>query len=481
MEYEYSPSKKFVVSEETLIKVPTTFDKSGFVHEMDSITYFYNLVETYHSNKNAVILDIGAQCGLFTLYAKYLPDCKFYAFEPFYDSFKCLNDNLQLNKIDNVITYNCGLGSSNEIKILKVPEHKGLNTFGENPLRFSEWKDFHIPVMTIDELFLDKLTSLDYIKCDTEGWEFHILKGAEKCLMKWKPELFFEINETNAKQCSVNINELINYLSSLGYYHVKTIDNENYHFSCKQTKFSDILKKSGVQFDSNGKILIPSWVKHIKLDIGLSYSAPHTQVWLTTEPDTLVFGFECNPYSVASICSPFNKKFASGHGDVLEFKYINTRAYIIPVALGIDRCPAMKFYVTDGCGGNSSFFKPSEIETRFRTKEIIDVPVYTLADFFELLPDSIKYVDFIKIDAQGADLDILKGAGDWITKKVVFVTAESEVGNSYIGVTGNNQTLREYMKTKNFSHIKHLHTEDPTFVNETLLQYTNEVSIYQKG
>ena len=150
MEYEYGPLKKFVVSEETLIKVPTTFDKSGFVHEMDSITYFYNLIEMYHSNKNAVILDIGAQCGLFTLYAKYLPDCKFYAFEPFFDSYKCLNDNLQLNQIDNVFTYNCGLGSSNEIKILRVPEHKGLNTFGENPLRFSEWKNFNIPVMTKD-------------------------------------------------------------------------------------------------------------------------------------------------------------------------------------------------------------------------------------------------------------------------------------------------------------------------------------------
>ena len=104
-----------------------------------------------------------------------------------------------------------------------------------------------------------------------------------------------------------------------------------------------------------------------------------------------------------------------------------------------------------------------------------------MADFFELLPDSLKYVDFIKIDAQGADLDILKGAGDWITKKVVFITAKAETGNSYINVTSTDAMVKEYMKTKNFSHIKHLHTEDPTFVNETLLQYTNEVSIYQKG
>ena len=142
----------------------------------------------------------------------------------------------------------------------------------------------------------------------------------------------------------------------------------------------------------------------------------------------------------------------------------------------------MKFYVTDGDGGNSSFFQPSEIETRFCVKEIIDVPVYTLADFFELLPDSIKYVDFIKIDAQGADLDILKGAGDWLTKKVVFVTAEAEVGPYYVGATGNYQTCVEYMtQQQKFTHIKHLHTEDPTFVNNTLLQFANEISIYQKG
>ena len=245
--------------------------------------------------------------------------------------------------------------------------------------------------------------------------------------------------------------------------------------------FSDILKKSGVLFDSSGKIVIPSWAKHIKLDIGLAYNAPHTQIWLTKEPDTLVFGFECNPQAVNLICSPFNHKLQAGNGDVLEFRHINTRAYIIPVALGIEKKEAMKFYVTDGDGGNSSFFEPSQYETRFRTREIIEVPVFTLADFFELLPDSLKYVDFIKIDAQGADLDILKGAGDWITKKVVFITAEAETGNSYMNVTSTDAMVKEYMKTKNFSQIKHLHTEDPTFVNETLLQYTNEVSIYQKG
>jgi FkbM family methyltransferase len=60
------------------------------------------------------------------------------------------------------------------------------------------------------------------------------------------------------------------------------------------------------------------------------------------------------------------------------------------------------------------------LENRFAIKEVIQVPVYPLSEFFELLPETVSYVDFIKIDAQGADLDILKGAGDWLSKKVDF-------------------------------------------------------------
>ena len=245
--------------------------------------------------------------------------------------------------------------------------------------------------------------------------------------------------------------------------------------------FAEILKKSGVPFDANGKIIIPPWVKHIKLDIGMCFHAPHTQQWIEADPTVLVFGFEANPEAVNLLCSPFNKQ-----GDpsqiMFEFRHLNTRAYVIPVALGKERCESMKFYVTDGFGGNSSFFPPSDLENRFAVKEIINVPVYPLSEFFELLPDTLAYVDFIKIDAQGADLDILKGAGDWLTKKVVFVTAEAEVGPYYVGATGNYHTCVEYMTQKqNFSHIRHPHTEDPTFINNTLLRFADEVTIFQRG
>ena len=40
---------------------------------------------------------------------------------------------------------------------------------------------------------------------------------------------------------------------------------------------------------------IPENIKHVNIDIGLSYNAPQSQVWLSNTPDLFVFGFEPNP------------------------------------------------------------------------------------------------------------------------------------------------------------------------------------------
>jgi len=67
--YNYGPSKIVYVTENTVNLTPVTFNKTGGFWEPKSISYFYNLV----GDKNANILDIGAQSGLYTLYAKFLP------------------------------------------------------------------------------------------------------------------------------------------------------------------------------------------------------------------------------------------------------------------------------------------------------------------------------------------------------------------------------------------------------------------------
>jgi FkbM family methyltransferase len=228
--FVYPNQSPIFVTSETVAKTHHTFDPVAGIWEPESIHYFYSLVSKKHHDSNAVIVDVGAQSGLYTLYARFLPHCRFYAFEPFVDTYALLLDNLQVNGIENVKAYPYALGSKQETKLLHVPEHLGLNTFGDTPKRFTEWKDVAVDVKRLDDILSDE-TSFDYMKCDTEGWELHVLKGAEESIRKWKPELFLEVNPHNLQQCSLKKEDLYEYLHSLGYKEKIIMNTENVHFS----------------------------------------------------------------------------------------------------------------------------------------------------------------------------------------------------------------------------------------------------------
>jgi len=244
----------------------------------------------------------------------------------------------------------------------------------------------------------------------------------------------------------------------------------------KDNSLENILIDIGVLFKYN-KISIPSHIKHIKIDIGLSYHAPQSQRWLESEEDLFVFGFEPNPRSVKAILSPDNKLRDPGHGVILDTKYINKNIYIIPVALGNVKNTELNFYITEFDEGCSSIYEPKTFFSK--TNEIIKVPVFTLADFFVLVPDNIKYIEYIKIDAQGSDLNIIKGGGNYISEKVVYVTLEPE-SHVYNGCNHNtHENIKIYMESIGFKEIQHPNTTDPTFVNLKYIRESYDINISQ--
>ena len=248
--------------------------------------------------------------------------------------------------------------------------------------------------------------------------------------------------------------------------------------------FTNILKENNIPFKNN-KIEIPNWVKHIKIDIGLAYNAPQMQHWLSHENDLLVFGFEANPEAFAKIVSPTNTKIHPEHGNVLEYKYIGKNAYIIPALLSDAENNEVDFYITDGDGGTSSMYEPigRANGSIFDTKHIIKLKTHTLASFFKLLPlDDIEYIEYIKTDAQGEDLKILKGAEPYLQNKVVCVTSEGHTGGHYYKENHDERVrMIEYMESIGFKHIHHPNTDDETFVNKKFAHILPNIFIYQKG
>ena len=140
----------------------------------------------------------------------------------------------------------------------------------------------------------------------------------------------------------------------------------------------------------------------------------------------------------------------------------------------------MNFYCLNNDCGTSILFKP--IESFNSIKEVIKVPVYSLKNVFDVFPwDKYEYIEYIKIDAQGADLDILKSGGDYLKERVVYVTAEPE-NTTYDNISHNNiDNIISYMESQNFINIKHPNTSDPTFINKKYLHLKDTIYISQIG
>lgn len=215
MKLKYFDDKEFLLSAETCKVVPKFIENLEL--EKKSMMQFFNNIDI---NKGGVILDIGAQVGLYTLYMKYLKNYKCYSFEPYKQTYNILHDNVQLNELTNVILVNKGLSNISEEKVLNVcKDHLGLSTLGSDLIRFrtDQSEQVMIETTTIDEEFYDKGIDVDYIKIDTEGWEYNILKGGLKTIEKCKPDIQLEWNIENMKQCGIHENELKLLLLDMGY------------------------------------------------------------------------------------------------------------------------------------------------------------------------------------------------------------------------------------------------------------------------
>jgi FkbM family methyltransferase len=219
---------------------------------------------------------------------------------------------------------------------------------------------------------------------------------------------------------------------------------------------------------------IPSNITHVKIDVGLGMLNVQSQRWLKTDTDLFVFMFEPNPDSITSSLNDTNRI-----DDII--KKNNNAFSLIPVALSdVENESSMEFFSMERDGGTSSLLEPINLERLGPIKSKILVPVFSLKHFFDIFPwDRFEYIDYIKIDAQGSDLDIIKSAGIYLKDKVVFVTAEPET-NDYSNCNHNTaENMETYLISQNFTRISHPNVEDPTFINNKFLHLRDTIYISQ--
>jgi FkbM family methyltransferase len=139
----------------------------------------------------SVVWDIGANVGLYSVYAAKSRGCDVYAFEPSIFNLELLARNIHLNNLSDKITIVplplCEKLSFNTLKMTSENWGGAMSTFGENFGHDGEIirKIFEYPTIGLSMTEASELLGIpkpDFIKMDVDGIEHLILKGGAEVL-----------------------------------------------------------------------------------------------------------------------------------------------------------------------------------------------------------------------------------------------------------------------------------------------------------
>jgi len=180
-----------------------------FKSEVSSIQYVRraNLAGT-------TVLDIGANKGVFSIYMSRTagPDGKLIAFEAQPELGSHLTDVKHSFALENMTLVNQGLSSKPGTLTMRRSEPgSGMASFHKEAAAGLEAVE--IPVIRLDD-YMDeqRLDPVSFIKCDVEGHELDVFRGAEQMLRRDRPTLLFECHDSEAAT-----GELFAFLTKLGY------------------------------------------------------------------------------------------------------------------------------------------------------------------------------------------------------------------------------------------------------------------------
>lgn len=185
------------------------------VDEADEIDMMLRLIKP-----GDVVFDIGANIGWYTL--NILMKHKgtlVYSFEPIKSSYQYLIKNLALNNQNTDKAYNFGLSDENKmVKFCFDIECTAASSMA-NLRRSENTVMVEREVKRMDDFVSSMLSleKLDFIKCDVEGGELYVFKGAIETIKKYKPIVFSEMLRKWSKKFGYHPNDIINLFRSIDY------------------------------------------------------------------------------------------------------------------------------------------------------------------------------------------------------------------------------------------------------------------------
>lgn len=136
--------------------------------------------------RGGVFIDIGSNIGLMSLFSSRAVgnEGKVYSFEPVPETFMILKKNIEMNNAKNIYAFDIALSNAGGTSIIYSNPYagKGSSSFIK-PSDQIGVKDYKVVTQSLDKFLISHhITNIRMIKIDVEGWELHVLKGAQSLL-----------------------------------------------------------------------------------------------------------------------------------------------------------------------------------------------------------------------------------------------------------------------------------------------------------
>lgn len=184
---------------------------------------------------NITYIDVGANIGDTILAINPTKKDIIIGVEPSSEFDKYLKKNLK--EFSNVVIENVICSSSSKEEKIKMVQIDGTAHIVEDDESEIVRKD------TLDNLVKkNNLKKVDFIKVDTDGHDFEVLKGSRTTIKKYRPAIFFECDMDENENYVKDIFGLFDFLVSCGYKSLIMYDNYGYLFGKFNLKDKETLE-----------------------------------------------------------------------------------------------------------------------------------------------------------------------------------------------------------------------------------------------
>lgn len=195
------------------------FDIIRYEPEKIGVHPYYDMSKFIGKDK-PMFFDVGANTGQTVKnFKQVFKKCEINSFEPGPATFEILKKNTSHMK--NVHIWNLGIGSSTTTMVLNENNHSNMSSFLEIGDR--GWGEIDnkttIGITTIDQFCEEQnIKMIDVLKCDTQGFELEVFKGAKTSMLENRIGLlYFEVTFIDMYKELPTLSELYDFAVNHGF------------------------------------------------------------------------------------------------------------------------------------------------------------------------------------------------------------------------------------------------------------------------